>query len=100
MAGNKLSVKLQRTKTRSAASVSPARSQLSDDTSNTLPDLSLLRKSIPTSVTGFAQARDVFDTGTSEVKLANLHAKIFNASKFATVLSYTYFILVKTIAVK
>ncbi|XP_077294989.1 uncharacterized protein LOC143917373 isoform X2 [Arctopsyche grandis] len=68
MAGNKLNVKLQRTKTRSAASISPARSQLSDDTSNTLPDLSLLRKSIPTSVTGFAQARDVFDTGTAELK--------------------------------
>lgn len=67
MAGNKPNVKIQRTKTRSAASVSPAQSQLSDDATNNSPDLSILRKSIATSITGFAQAREVFDTGTPEV---------------------------------
>lgn len=64
--------KIQRSKNRTAGSPSSTESCQMEDDLRPIPDLSILRKSIKTSITGFTQARDVFDTGTEEVLIKSL----------------------------
>ncbi|XP_023942449.1 uncharacterized protein LOC112048969 [Bicyclus anynana] len=62
MAGNKINTKKKEDKSKSSKNVDPAMEENEDI------DFSLLRKPIPTRITGFAQARKIFDLATEELK--------------------------------
>ena len=64
MAGNKVNTKTKGKEDRSKTSSKPI-SQTSEESEDT--DFALLRKPILTSITGFGQARKIFDLATEEV---------------------------------
>ncbi|XP_075971721.1 uncharacterized protein LOC142973660 [Anticarsia gemmatalis] len=65
MAGNKMNTKTKGKEDRSKTN-NKTISQTSEDADE--PDFALLRKPIPTSITGFGQARKIFDLATEELK--------------------------------
>ncbi|XP_035438388.2 uncharacterized protein LOC118268165 [Spodoptera frugiperda] len=65
MAGNKVNTKTKAKEDRNKASAKNI-GQSSEETEET--DFALLRKPIPTSITGFGQARKIFDLATEELK--------------------------------
>ncbi|KAF9405229.1 hypothetical protein HW555_013945, partial [Spodoptera exigua] len=96
MAGNKVNTKTKAKEDRNKAN-SKNIGQTNEDSEET--DFALLRKPIPTSITGFGQARKIFDLATEEVcrnifrSLANFisHKRVFCKEKFSSSL-HSHFI--------
>lgn len=82
MAGNRMSTKTRGKEDKSKANNKTQPSEETDET-----DFALLRKPIHTSITGFGQARKIFDLATEEVShnFVFLHVGLFKY----IILSYT-----------